>query len=148
MSAKEYLQQQRKWLKALRREADRKLDRLEELREYNTLSASDPGRVRVQGGRLPGDALAVDLLVKIESARAAYLAASVELHEAETRLLEQIHALSNWKYIVVLYSYYLRSETMKSIAAELSTNYSYACELKEKALAAFEAVNGLGGEVP
>ncbi len=137
MNAKEYLTQQQRELLALERRMEYKRDRLEELRSY-TLSASDPGRERVTGGILAGDARMVDRLGRIEAACLDYLMAVYAWQEKQNTLLNQIQQLEDWKQLEVLAGKYVFRQKMRDMAKKIGVQPQTVTDYHRQALAAFE----------
>lgn len=136
MTAKEYLSE----VQRLQTIIEQKQERIKEIRE----SASTVRGVRfdlekVQGsGRTDkiGDSVAkiIDLETEVENDMVSII---YRKHE----MIEQIHALGNYRYIQLLYKRYIEFKRLQIVAAEMDFTYEYVLELHKKALKAFEVVN-------
>lgn len=136
MTAKEYLSE----VQRLQTIIEQKQERIKEIRE----SASTVRGVRfdlekVQGsGRTDkiGDSVAkiIDLETEVENDMMSII---YRKHE----MIEQIHALGNYRYIQLLYKRYIEFKRLQIVAAEMDFTYEYVLELHKKALKAFEVVN-------
>lgn len=136
MTAKEYLSE----VQRLQTIIEQKQERIKEIRE----SASTVRGVRfdlekVQGsGRTDkiGDSVAkiIDLETEVENDMISII---YRKHE----MIEQIHALGNYRYIQLLYKRYIEFKRLQIVAAEMDFTYEYVLELHKKALKAFEVVN-------
>lgn len=59
------------------------------------------------------------------------------------KIINQIHTLSDSRYIKILYDHYVpdargQVKTLEKIAVEMPSNYTYVCELHGRALQEFE----------
>lgn len=136
MTAKKYLSE----VQRLQTIIEQKQERIKEIRE----SASTVRGIRfdlekVQGsGRTDkvGDSVAkiIDLETEVENDMISII---YRKHE----IIEQIHALGNYRYIQLLYKRYIEFKRLQIVAAEMDFTYEYVLELHKKALKAFEAVN-------
>lgn len=64
------------------------------------------------------------------------------------KIINQIHTLSDSRYIKILYDHYVpdargQVKTLEKIAVEMPSNYTYVCELHGRALQEFEKVPNL-----
>ncbi len=136
MTAKEYLSE----VQRLQTIIEQKQERIKEIREsVSTVRGVRFDLEKVHGsGRTDkiGDSVTkiIDLETEVENDMISII---YRKHE----IIEQIHALGNYRYIQLLYKRYIEFKRLQIVAAEMDFTYEYVLELHKKALKAFEVVN-------
>ena len=64
----------------------------------------------------------------------------VNLEEKKNEIIGQIHKLTNERYVVVLYKYFVENKSYDTISQELVYNYDYVKKLRIKATKIFAKV--------
>lgn len=132
MTPREYLSQIRK-LKA------RIAILVREIEELDTIGVGgiDYSKDRVQTSPASGAAFEnnVERLVEKEQRLKELL---VELVDARDRIVRQITAIDDARYMTVLYKHYIESESISQIAYEMHYSYNHVVKLHADALDAFK----------
>lgn len=134
MKAKEYLQQ----LQRLDTVINQKINELSDLRLKSQSTGSiDYSKERVQTSP-SGDAPFVKLIGRIIDLEAEINAEIDAFVNEKHRIINQIQALKNSKYIEILYKHYVEFKRLEVIAVEMNFTYQYVVELHGYALKDFQ----------
>ncbi len=134
MRAKEYLRQ----LQRLDTMINQKIKESEDLRLrlYSTGSI-DYSKERVQSSP-SGDAPFVKLIGRIIDLEAEINAEIDKYIDEKHKIINQIQALKNSKYIEILYKHYVEFKKLEVVAVEMNFTYQYVVELHGYALKDFQ----------
>ena len=133
MNAKEYLQQ----LKKLDIQIAQRRDQLEELR-LMILSAADPSREHVTGGKKPADAAVVDYISRLEDREKEISEMIAAYLDLKAKIIDEIQSLPNPLHVQILYKRYVEYKKMERIAREMHYGYKYISDLHRNALQNFQ----------
>lgn len=134
MKAKEYLQQLQ-WLDIV---INQKIKEVEDLRlKSKSTSSIDYSKEKVQTSPSK-EASFVKLLGRIVDLEAEISQEINIFVEKKHKIINQIQALNNSKYIEVLYKHYVEYKRLEVIAVEMNFTYQYTRELHGHALQDFE----------
>lgn len=134
MKAKEYLQQ----LQRLDTVINQKINELSDLRLKSQSTGSiDYSKERVQTSP-SGDAPFVKLIGRIIDLEAEINAEIDAFVNEKHRIINQIQALKNSKYIEILYKHYVEFKRLEVVAVEMNFTYQYVVELHGYALKDFQ----------
>lgn len=134
MTAKEYLQQ----LQRLDTLINQKIKEVDDLRlKSRCFGGIDYSKERVQTSP-SGDAPFVKLIGRIVDLEAE-INAEIDAFVGERhRIINQIQALKNSKYIEILYKHYVEFKRLEVVAVEMNFTYQYVVELHGYALKDFQ----------
>lgn len=134
MNAKEYLQQ----LQRLDTVINQKIKEVQDLR----LKAGSAGGVDYSKERakksFSGNAPFVKLIGRIVDLEAEINNEIDAFVDEKHRIINQIQALNNSKYIEILYKHYVEFKRLEAIAIEMNFTYQYVVELHGHALKSFQ----------
>lgn len=134
MKAKEYLQQ----LQRLDTVINQKIKEVQDLRLKSQSTGSvDYSKESVQTN-LSGDAPFVKLIGRIIDLEAEINAEIDAFVDEKHKVINQIQALKNSKYIEILYKHYVEFKRLEVVAVEMNFTYQYTRELHGYALQDFE----------
>lgn len=134
MKAKEYLQQ----LQRLDTVINQKIKEVDDLRlKSRSVGSIDYSKERVQTSP-SGDAPFVKLIGRIIDLEAEINAEIDAFVDEKHRIINQIQALKNSKYIEILYKHYVEFKKLEVVAVEMNFTYQYVVELHGYALKDFQ----------
>jgi hypothetical protein len=134
MKAKEYLQQ----LQRLDTVINQKIKEVDDLRlKSRSVGSIDYSKERVQTSP-SGDAPFVKLIGRIIDLGAEINAEIDAFVDEKHRIINQIQALKNSKYIEILYKHYVEFKRLEVVAVEMNFTYQYVVELHGYALKDFQ----------
>lgn len=134
MKAKEYLQQ----LQRLDIVINQKIKEVDDLRlKSRSVGSIDYSKERVQTSP-SGDAPFVKLIGRIIDLEAEINAEIDAFVDEKHRIINQIQALKNSKYIEILYKHYVEFKRLEVVAVEMNFTYQYVVELHGYALKDFQ----------
>lgn len=134
MKAKEYLQQ----LQRLDTVINQKIKELGDLRLKSQSTGSiDYSKERVQASP-SGDAPFVKLIGRIIDLEEEINAEIDAFVDEKHKIINQIQALKNSKYIEILYKHYVEFKRLEVVAVEMNFTYQYVVELHGYALKDFQ----------
>lgn len=134
MKAKEYLQQ----LQRLDTVINQKIKEVDDLRlKSRSVGSIDYSKERVQTSP-SGDAPFVKLIGRIIDLEAEINAEIDAFVDEKHRIINQIQALKNSKYIEILYKHYVEFKRLEVVAVEMNFTYQYVVELHGYALKDFQ----------
>lgn len=134
MKAKEYLQQ----LQRLDTVINQKIKEVDDLRlKSRSVGSIDYSKERVQTSP-SGDAPFVKLIGRIIDLEAEINAEIDAFVDEKHRIINQIQALKNSKYIKILYKHYVEFKKLEVVAVEMNFTYQYVVELHGYALKDFQ----------
>lgn len=134
MKAKEYLQQ----LQRLDTVINQKIKEVDDLRlKSRSTGAIDYSKERVQTSP-SGDAPFVKLIGRIVDLEEEINAEIDAFVDEKHKIINQIQALKNSKYIEILYKHYVEFKRLEVVAVEMNFTYQYVVELHGYALKDFQ----------
>lgn len=134
MKAKEYLQQ----LQRLDTVINQKIKEVDDLRlKSRSVGSIDYSKERVQTSP-SGDAPFVKLIGRIIDLEVEINAEIDAFVDEKHRIINQIQALKNSKYIEILYKHYVEFKRLEVVAVEMNFTYQYVVELHGYALKDFQ----------
>lgn len=134
MKAKEYLQQ----LQRLDTMINQKIKEVDDLRlKSRSVGSIDYSKERVQTSP-SGDAPFVKLIGRIIDLEVEINAEIDAFVDEKHRIINQIQALKNSKYIEILYKHYVEFKRLEVVAVEMNFTYQYVVELHGYALKDFQ----------
>jgi len=132
MEAKEYLQQ----IRTLTVKIRQRTEEVEELREAAmSIGSPAPDKEKIQSSGVKDTT--AEKIAKYADMAKDIDNMILELACTKHRIIDEIHQLSDAKYIEILYKRYVQLKRWELIAIEMSYDYDYVRALDSKALQAF-----------